>query len=216
MKKALIFIKNNINPHFIVYYNYFKCNKVNDDDIKGFYNYIFKEYFYIIIMELFEGDTTKILYNMNIDNIIKKNVNTQIFLSLLSFHILLKVKHNDVKHANFFYKKIKSNDYDYIHYIIYDINVYVKNMGYIIVIGDYGQCDINNTEENKLDDYAIIEELGIKNYFYKSINENPIKTIKNFTTEKEYILYLINHTDIFNKTLPVDGITLNNKPFILK
>ena len=64
MKKASILIDNDINQHFVKYYKDFKCNKVEDDEIGGFNAYIFKEYFYIIIMELYEGDTTKLLYNM--------------------------------------------------------------------------------------------------------------------------------------------------------
>jgi len=217
MNNASKLIDNNTNQHFVKYYKDFKCNKVEDNEIgidSSFYSHIFKEYFYIIIMELYHGDTIKLLYNDSIPEKVKKNVNTQIFISLLSFHILLKAIHNDAKHANFFYKKISSNDNDYIHYLIYGINIYVKNMGYIIVIGDYGQCETTYSNKDILKDYDIIEELGIRNNFY-NISQNP-KTTKDFTTEKEYILYLIQNTDLFNQILPPNGKIINtDKPYIL-
>ena len=47
--------------------------------------------------------------------------------------------HNDTHLGNFFYKRIINNDNEYYHYNINGNNYYLKNVGFFIVLGDYGK-----------------------------------------------------------------------------
>ena len=61
----------------------------------------------------------------------------------------MNLSHNDCHWGNFLYHKIKPGGY--IHYKIFDKDIYLKNYGYLWIIWDYG---ITSSLINPLIDYT--------------------------------------------------------------
>ena len=105
----------------------------------------------ILIIEQFDGTIKQLLSsiietdnghinreNYTADNIeLFNSIFAQITLSLYILHNKFNYYHNDAHLSNIFYKKI-AKDNKYFHYIIKDINYYIKNCGYLVVLGDFG------------------------------------------------------------------------------
>jgi hypothetical protein len=148
LKKLSDLTLKNVNPHFPILYKLFQCNQrfepLNVD------NYA------IILSELADGDLkTFIIHNKeyHTNDELVKNTMQQILLSILSFHIHTNYIHMDAHWGNFLYHKIKPGGY--IHYKIYNEDIYIKNMGYLWIIWDY---IINKKEDEKyLEDYSRIK-----------------------------------------------------------
>jgi hypothetical protein len=150
LKKVSSLVLKKVNPHFPILYKSFECgNPVASND----YPQIIQKNTYLIVLnELATGDLKTFItlpdFHTNYDLI--KNTIQQIYISILSFHIHTKKRHDDCHWGNFLYHKIKPGGY--IHYRIYDTNVYIENMGYLWVIWDYGKA-LKLTFENLYMDY---------------------------------------------------------------
>ena len=118
----------------------------------------------IIIMEQFD-ETIKNLLSLyidtdrcfiDIDNYTSDNIElfnsifAQIILSLYILHNKFKYYHNDAHLSNIFYKKI-TKDNKYFYYNINGINYYIKNCGYLVVLGDFGLSEKINIPDNLID-----------------------------------------------------------------
>jgi len=89
-----------------------------------------------IIMEYADGDLSQILYKIN-DLKLLLNIYFQIIVGILVMQKILSINHNDLYLKNIFYKKINQN----IKYFKYNINnetFYLPNLGYLIMIADFG------------------------------------------------------------------------------
>ena len=194
----------------------------------------------LLVMEFFDG-TVKNIIGEKIINIIEKkpieeiikeikSVHAQMYVSMLILHKCIGYYYMDAHFENFFYKKISYTDNDYFHYEIFGRSIYIKNKGYLIVLGDYGFCSkIDEPQKNnKLDisNYFDINSLFLDDHFHidLSINDYIKKLQSNLTkkndeelpSEKDFINYLIENTiDMFYTTLPTGSNTINKKPYII-
>lgn len=232
-----IWLKNNITPHLIVLYVDMICQEngeifdniyiENPNLIERFIKklkeinlFIQDGKYSLLIMELFDGDTAKLISpNSGIDPYIKTNIYCQIVLSLLTFHKYIGL-HLDAHYKNFFYKKIKYTKNDYLHYNIYGTDIFIKNCGYLIVLADYGLSNASSriTRSRKttlINDYnALLFEID---NFYTRI-PNVTRLFNTTSTEEIFIKSIISTlNDIFfiTSTLPYGAIILNEKPYII-
>jgi hypothetical protein len=134
MVSAMVLKK--VTPHFPILYKTFNCG--SPVDTKDYPKLVQKSNYLIILNELASGDLVSFHktpeFNTNDDVII--NSLQQIYISILSFHILTQRSHNDCHWGNFLYHKVKAGGY--IHYQIYDEDIYIENLGYLWIIWDYG------------------------------------------------------------------------------
>jgi len=144
LKKLSSLTLKNINPHFPILYKLFECKKP--------FKPLEADNYSIILSELATGDLKSFITNnkdYHINDELVKNTIQQILISILSFHIHTNCVHTDVHWGNFLYHKIKPGGY--IHYKIYNEDIYIKNLGYLWIIWDYMITKIDKSEY--LDDY---------------------------------------------------------------
>ena len=170
-------VKNNL-LHIPLYYFDLTCNliiktkaypKILQDAKKNNKNYS------IILYELAEGDLMSFI-NKNIDTEMWKNIYEQVFMSIFILHNMGYI-HNDTHRGNFLYRKI--NKGGCFHYKINGNDYYIKNLGILWMIWDFGNSrDITTVVKyNYLNDYYYInallchrnKELEKKDYFMKSL-----------------------------------------------
>jgi len=195
LKKLSNLTLKNVNPHFPILYKLFQCNQrfepLNAD------NYV------MILSELANGDLKNFISHnkdYHINDELVKNTMQQILLSILSFHVHTNLIHVDAHWGNFLYHKIKPGGY--IHYKIYDNDIYIKNMGYLWIIWDY--MIKKKDDEEYLDEYYNIQ-FAFKNGHVMKDNKlfngwvhpdlfkysNDIKKIVDFI----FPMFLTNKTD---------------------
>jgi hypothetical protein len=207
--------------HFVNYYTYFTCNSVkeiisdNKIIIASAKNIAFKQKHIISIMDLYNYDNNLIInmYDDKFNHYHKKNIFSQIIISILSFHIFTKRLHLDVQLGNFFieilsksgkitqpiqkrqtihsYKYRQSNQsikpIEYISYIIYGNLIHLANIDLNVIIGDYEfSIDYNdiNAVKNYREDYHAIINMGIENNFFYILKEHKREEIKNVNSFK--------------------------------
>ena len=208
MKKTSLLLDSKQTRHLIKIYHNMKCknNQINiksqydgqQDDIVSFN--------YLILMKKYSGHIVQLLFGEStLDT--KKNIYSQVYLSLITFHSFLNILHDDVKLDNFFYElqNVDSNEY-YEYILVLNGNqyyLYLKKINYSIVIGDYGESKVVSTKKDLLQDFSIIEELGQRNRFFQS---RDFKLAKDCSTYQEYILNLIHNTDLFSIGKPYANI----------
>lgn len=220
LNKSSKLVKDNITPHLIILYKNILCPRIDknnfvnykDNDLNNLTdNYLLNHNFSLLIMELFDDNLLNLIFRnkerYNISNEKRLHIEAQVFLSILTFHDKLKYIHGDAQYKNFFYKEININEEidEYFHYKVYDIDIYVKNVGFLIVLGDYGfskQIPKQNTEEELLKDY--LEFLN---------HHPPNKEVKN---ERDYLFYLLYYNKSMFKTQLIYGeIALNAEPYYI-
>lgn len=237
MRYATNLVKNNVTPHLIVLYVDMICQEngeifdniyiENPNLIERFIKklkeinlFIQDGKYSLLIMELFDGDTAKLISpNSGIDPYIKTNIYCQIVLSLLTFHKYIGL-HLDAHYKNFFYKKIKYNENEFFYYNIFGHDIFIRNCGYLIVLADYGLSNASSRitrsrERTLINDYnALLSEI---NNFYTRI-PNVTSLFNTTGTEEMLIQSIISSlNDIFfiPSTLPHGAIILNKNPYII-
>jgi hypothetical protein len=236
MKRASSF--NELTRHFIDYYDHQLCREsdpcfVEHDGLKD-------KFKLAIIMKTYNDTAIKALFSgIIIDESVKKNIFAQIFLSTISFHSFLGLKHGDVKIENFlFYKKPKILP----GYFCYIINykgtsdrvgssgskgsrgsegsrgskgssgnkkyyIYLKNIDYGIVIGDYGTASTVSDSKELLEDFLIIHESGINNDWISARNDKQDKvTVSNSSSYIDYITRFLEDYDLFGEVKELKDI----------
>jgi len=148
---------NNYSKHFLISYKTFKCTRKDYSQaippiIRG------KEY-YVTLNELAVGDLkmlsadTRFLSNDSL----MYNIAMQCFIAIYTFHCL-GYSHNDCHYGNFLYHISKNTD-GYFHYVINGVNYYLKNVGYNIMIYDFGLAQSKHAVAHyrrSIDDYRRI------------------------------------------------------------
>jgi hypothetical protein len=135
-------IDNNICPHFIYYYDFFKTS----DNI------------FNIFMEFADGDLEKWVKTEH-SNEEWKNM---IFQFIVGVHVIqkyLKGFHSDLKPKNIFFKNIKKNENEYFEYLINDKKYYLKNMGTLFILADYGHLQSTFFDKNKISEEDILSAI---------------------------------------------------------
>ena len=137
-------IDNNICPHFIYYYDFFKTNENND--------IIFN-----IFMEYADGDLEKwVKTEHNMEE--WKNL---IFQFIIGVHVIqkyLKGFHSDLKPKNIFFKNIKKEN-GYFEYSINEKKYYLKNIGTLFMLADYGHLQSTFFDSNKMSEEDILSSI---------------------------------------------------------
>ena len=196
-----------------------------------------KSNIFITLNELAENDIHNFIKIYHGDDVIIWNVLTQIMLSIMFFHKYINAFHCDAHSGNFLYHKIKPGGY--FHYNIYGKDFYLENIGFLIVIWDFGLINpfpnsktINNNKYGQHDphrrmkyltiyhDYARIIEDGFRYKKHGGGVNNKYLFSTDIYTFIDYIIETIakpkylNNTDINNlESLDKDIITiLKNYP----
>ncbi len=250
---------NKICPHFLITYktikcdnfDYYKSNKTsyfsgthsssrnnsslqaykNNSEVNEYYPYILTKgsNIHIIISELANGDLKMLIDNLTINLNINlfSNIIIQIFMSLAFFNYNLKSVHLDTHIGNFLYHKIIKGGY--FHYNILGNDYYIKNIGYLWLLCDFGRSskqitifDVNIDFINLLTD---LEHMEILNKPIKDLVNNLLPIFYNFNelkyTNENYRHYLnscLNHfvsIGLLHKSILGSDIIINSEPYIL-
>lgn len=183
-------VKNHICPNFPVTYNYYICNKckyTNPNIIKFNPNY---DACMLIITELANGSLSHMFRNNK--NILKsktiKIIYLQIYLGLYCLRKYYNIYHNDLHIGNVLYKKIPKKK-KYIRYIINNEKYNIPNIGYIMLIWDFGLATIpdvinyNKTVHDWEDYVRITSMLLHMNKKDEGIDKNQQKMLKNISKQ---------------------------------
>lgn len=206
---------NNKNPHFIITYKFLKCIYPPIIYDKN-YPSIFLHKYFIIFTELAKGTLSEFIKIHNNNHDLMMNTFFQILISILSFHYHTSYIHDDCHYNNFLYFKIKPGGY--IHYKIYGKDFYIKNLGYLWVIWDFGLMK-KKSYNNIIKDYIRIIRVAF-NYKYNYSNKlyntfnNVYDMIYRKNNEKEIWEYLLDNIFINNKVNKDKIINFNN-PYII-
>lgn len=141
------------NPHFLLVFKHLDCDKSKSTDnniptiIKG-------DDYYICVNELVSGNLKQFINEHFNNQEFILNALQQVLISILSFHFYTGgYYHNDCHYKNFLYHKIQPGGY--FHYKLFGKDIYVKNMGFLFLIWDFG---LARTE-------PVYKEQHIKDYF---------------------------------------------------
>jgi hypothetical protein len=223
-KKLSNYVLNSINPHFPIIYKIFICKNPNYNikypSITQYTKYI------TMLNELASGD-----FYMFINNIINNNIEllenafAQIMMSILSFHRFTSLIHKDTHAGNFLFHKIKKGGY--IHYVFNKKNIYIKNVGYLWIIWDYGLAKDMKQLHYFIIDYIKICKIICKYYprlnftrklqsFINKIDYEITYSNNFINVENEIWNYLLNmFPDIFKTSLNSSDYIVNSNPFII-
>jgi hypothetical protein len=237
-------------PHFPVSYGYLTCNKNDERNYKkissaisssplessftsssdnisrGFFTLKHKPNLYLIVNEYADRAFPFVFYDIIKNNnfitasSIINNMIIQCFISMIFFQKYTGLVHYDTHILNFLVHYIK-NDGEYYHYNIYGKDYYLENMGYLIVINDFGLVRSMNEKPINYDFNKFI--LSLKKYlikhFKKFMTKNIIKFLNTIALNTpDLYKYLFN---FMNKCFPNNLITskpskiINKSPFVI-
>ena len=185
-----------------------------------------KSSIFITLNELAENDIHNFIKLYHGDDVIIWNTLIQIMLSIMFFYKYINAFHCDTHTGNFLYHKIKPGGY--FHYNIYGKDFYLENIGFLIVIWDFGLINpfpnskrINNnkygTYDNRRKNLTIIQDYAkiIKDGFrYKKhgggVNNNNLFSTTIYTFI-DYIIEILAKPEYFNNTDTNDLEPLNKE-----
>ena len=141
-----------ICPHFPITYGYLVCNKYNypysnsmissAQSSTSIYqlksqseDFMDKPNLYLIVNELADTSLRDII-RRNSDINIAINIILQSMISIVFFQKYIKLSHRDTHGGNFLCHRIEPGGY--YHYRIYNTDYYLENIGYLMVINDFG------------------------------------------------------------------------------
>jgi hypothetical protein len=218
-----------LSPHFLLIYKTFFClNKKTDKYIPNLIKY---ENYYISINELING-TLKQFLHLKLPFEFVLNAFQQIIISILSFHYFTNgIYHHDCHYKNFLYVKIKAGGY--FHYKLFGNDYYIKNLGYLWLIWDFGLArDDDYSKSLRIKDYfRIIEFFQLDNdlSLMSVLDKNIINIARQILTYRNNYLYYFENSDkkffdecIFKNNLLLTKLdiktsikTINKKPYII-
>ena len=212
------YVKNTNFPNFPILYGYLECDKTELNDVfssepssgslvysnasinSNYNDFLRKDNSYFIINELADGDMNIYLdskvnrqNSLFESNEVVYNAIIQALLSIIYFHSVTNLAHNDTHLGNFLFHKIQPGGY--FHYKIFNTDIYVKNIGYLWVINDFGivtEFTHKYEIEHIIDDFKIfINDLSIRsqNYFIDSSLSTFINELYDNLERKIYNRY---------------------------
>ena len=182
----------NLSPHFLLVYKYFYCMEKNNK----LPSLIKNENYYISVNELVNGNL-KQYFDLNLNYSYIINALQQILIAILSFHYFTNgVYHHDCHYKNFLFIKIKAGGY--FHYNIFNKNYYVKNMGYLWLIWDFGlaQDDPYYKNQRIKDYFRIVNFFDLTSRILSS--NNSLNKILDIT--ENILAYQNNFQNIFGSS----------------
>lgn len=225
VKKLSDITIQDLNPHFLLTYKLFICN--NEFEIINLPRLIKEDNYYIAVNELVNGNFKNFIYDNSVTNSLLLNALQQIMISILSFHHFTDgYFHNDCHYKNFLFYKIKPGGY--FHYKIYNKDIYVKNMGYLWLIWDFGLVHKEQDyKKRRFEDYFRILHFFLKNKTdfndYKTliIVEKLLKfkytnfNIPNSNSDELFFNELCKIPQLFLFNKPPSAKIVNKKPYII-
>jgi len=238
LNKMTQLVINGVSPNMPITYKVLKCT--SNCNVSLCPQLIMNRKYYVVISELANYDIQNWLKETH-TNMEYNSVIMQLVFALQAFHNM-KYTHNDTHLGNFLIHKIKPGGY--WHYKLKDIDIYIPNCGYLLVLWDPGLAELhsNVNYKNKItyNSYCINDftrplqllyfieinqsylEMGLK-----PLSSTSLETIKFlFVALKKlnkYTFYdIFNNINIYHKT-KIPGIlfnetpkqVINNKPYIL-
>ena len=213
------------SPHFLIVYKFIFCNDGYDANLPDIIN---KTSYYISINELADGNLKNFL-EFNTTHELILNAYQQILISILSFHYFTNnYFHNDCHYKNFLFHKIKPGGY--FHYNIYGKDVYIKNMGYLWMIWDFGLVKINTSvyKYNQLRDYFRLNSMFKRSSYnsamfsvldtfvlqLKALEYSFIELIGN-SDKKLFENYLFKIPNLFTFNIKNTDKIINKTPYLI-
>jgi hypothetical protein len=187
-------------------------NSKDYDNVDLFKN---KEYF-LTLTELADGTLADFIYDADKKTIINSVI--QCLISIVFFHKLMRYSHNDAHFNNYLIHNIKPGGY--FHYNIYGVDYYLKNLGFLVILNDFGlirDLTIQNVYNDfdyisgNVDDERIIE--FIENNILNELNANA-KAYEN-KNQKSFLDYFIKRKPL-PKPLSLEQIEDKVYPNIFK
>ena len=187
-------------------------NSKDYDNVDLFKN---KEYF-LTLTELADGTLADFIYDADKKTIINSVI--QCLISIVFFHKLMRYSHNDAHFNNYLIHNIKPGGY--FHYNIYGVDYYLKNLGFLVILNDFGlirDLTIQNVYNDfdyisgNVDDERIIE--FIENNILNELNANA-KAYEN-KNKKSFLDYFIKRKPL-PKPLSLEQIEDKVYPNIFK
>ena len=224
------------NPHFLLVFKHLECHKSSSRDnnlptIIKFDNY------YICVNELVSGNLKQFINEHSKTPNFILNAFQQILIAILSFHYYTNgYFHNDCHYKNFLYHKITPGGY--FHYQIFGKNVYIKNMGFIFIIWDFGlaRSEPVYKEQHIKDYFRIIDffdiystSLNLSGNTRKSTDLNINKIARDILKFEDNYYNYFGHSDkiffeklifkypnLFLFSIDKKSKVINKKPYIIK
>jgi hypothetical protein len=146
-------------------------NTKDYDNVDLFKN---KEYF-LTLTELADGTLADFIYDADEKTVINSVI--QCLISIVFFHKLMRYSHNDAHFNNYLIHNIKPGGY--FHYNIYGVDYYLKNLGFLVILNDFGLIKDLTTQNvhtdfdyisGNVEDEIIID--FIENNILNEFNEN--------------------------------------------
>lgn len=135
LDKVKKLIDEDICPNFLYYYDFFKINDI-----------------FNIIIEYADGDLESWVKVNHTDDE-WKNMIFQFIIGIHAIQKYLKGYHSDLKPKNIFFKKI--NKKGYFEFQVNDKKYYLENLGFLILLADYGHFQSTLFEKNIISDIDI-------------------------------------------------------------
>lgn len=186
-KKLSSITVKDLNPHFLIVYNYFLCTTTNEKEAINLPSLIKYVNYFISINELADGNLKYFLIEINDPEMIL-NAYQQILIAVLSFHYYSGgLYHRDCHYKNFLCHKIKPGGY--FHYKIFGKDIYIENKGFIWLIWDFGLIkDTESNKEERLNDYFRVNSFfKISRSYYDS---RKFTAVNKFVTKLSSIMFL--------------------------
>jgi hypothetical protein len=187
-----------------------------DDICPNFiYTYIVNNKY--ILMEYADGDLSKLYKDEDIffNKIIIKNIIFQILMGILVMQKILFMVHNDLYIKNIFYKKISKSNIKYFEYNINGEKFYLENIGFLIIIADFGNSQsLLIPESDNRYTYSKIKNMIKNNYDLVLLNKILFsyeykKIIKYIFSLKTDIYTIINNNYLHYKNIDISKLSEN-------
>lgn len=235
-------ILKHICPHFPFSYGYFICNKESNkesnissaqsssvlyDRTNSYFNsnessdFINKPNVYLQVNEYANNTVSKTIDTLDINDVI--NIIIQSFISMVFFQKYINMAHYDTHGNNFLIHFIKPGGF--FHYRIYNENYYLENIGYLVVINDFGLVkDLNSY--TLLYDFKKFIKWFIRHKAprddFDDIKEFMKRLITRFTYNKDnfykYLFKFIHSTypRFLLTSKPNGAVIINKTPYIIE
>lgn len=179
LQKMSELVEHKKTPHMPIIYRILKCEKRYDDIMKErrIYEYeaphrlILNGSYYIVMNELADYDLGHFFKNAH-TNGIYESVLMQVFIAIHTFHKYTKYLHSDTHWGNFLIHKIKEGGY--WNYKINDIDLYLPNLGYLVVLWDPGLAKSIKSYNKPIRDFSSIYNFIVYKREVFIVNNLPV------------------------------------------
>jgi len=168
-------------------------------------------------MEYADGNLNKLYKDEDIffNKKIIKNIIFQILMGILVMQKILFMVHNDLYIKNIFYKKISKSNIKYFEYNINGEKFYLENIGFLIMIADFGNSQsLLIPESDNRYTYSKIKNMIKNNYDLVLLNKILFsyeykKIIRYIFSLKTDIYIIINNNYLHYKNIDISKLSKN-------